>query len=175
MSVAYTRVGSPVGDLLLAGDAPQLGAIWIDGQRWAPAIGPDWRESPEAFPAARRQLDEYFAGRRTAFQLPLAPRGTAFQRRVWGELKRIPFGQTRAYGALARSLGCPAAARAVGAANGRNPFAIVVPCHRLVGADGGLVDYAGGLVDYAGGLDVKRWLLDHEARGPGAARRSVSA
>jgi methylated-DNA-[protein]-cysteine S-methyltransferase len=150
------RMPSPVGELVLAGDAHELWGVWIEGQRWAPVAGPGWRESPRAFAAARRQLDEYFAGERTTFDLPLRRRGTAFQLAVWAALEGIPYGQTRSYGALAASLGCPAAARAVGAANGRNAFAIVVPCHRLIGADGRLVDYAAG-------LDAKRWLLSHES------------
>jgi methylated-DNA-[protein]-cysteine S-methyltransferase len=156
MSGLFTRMASPVGDLLLAGDERELWAIWIDGQRWAPAILPRWRESAEPFAQARGQLEDYFAGRRTSFDLSLRRHGTAFQLAVWDELGRIPFGQTRTYGELAAGLGRPAAARAVGAANGRNPFCVVVPCHRLIGA-------GGGLVDYAAGLRVKSWLLAHEA------------
>ncbi|MEP6769217.1 MAG: methylated-DNA--[protein]-cysteine S-methyltransferase [Acidobacteriota bacterium] len=103
----------------------------------------------------RRQLAEYFEGQRTSFDLPLAPAGTVFQRRVWEELVRIPFGERLTYGELARRLGRPAAFRAVGAANGANPIAIVIPCHRVVGSDGSLTGYGGG-------LPLKRWLLDHE-------------
>ncbi|MGH2893652.1 MAG: methylated-DNA--[protein]-cysteine S-methyltransferase [Solirubrobacteraceae bacterium] len=157
MTVVFTRMPSPVGDVLLAGDGHELSAIWISGQRWAPSIGADWRASAPPFAVARRQLDEYFAGERTTFKLPLRLSGTPFQTEVWAELRRIPFGQTRTYGEIAASLGRPAAARAVGAANGQNRFCIVVPCHRLIGA-------GGGLVDYAAGIDVKRRLLDHEAR-----------
>jgi methylated-DNA-[protein]-cysteine S-methyltransferase len=156
MTTLFTRLPSPVGDLLLAGDGNELSAIWIDGQRWAPAIGAAWREAAEPFAPARRQLEEYFAGERIAFDLPLRVRGTPFQNKVWSALARIPFGETRTYGAIAGGLGRPRAARAVGAANGQNPFCIVIPCHRLVGADGGLVDYAAG-------LEVKRGLLEHEA------------
>jgi methylated-DNA-[protein]-cysteine S-methyltransferase len=147
---------SPVGDLLLASDADALSAVWIDGQRWASEIGPDWRESARPFDEARRQLEQYFAGERTQFELPLRLGGTPFQRQVWCALERIPYAETRTYGEVAAALGRPRAARAVGAANGQNPFCIVVPCHRLVGA-------GGGLVDYAAGVEVKRWLLDHEA------------
>jgi methylated-DNA-[protein]-cysteine S-methyltransferase len=157
MTTVFTRLPSPVGDVLVAGDERELRAVWIDGQRWAPAIGPDWRPIARPFEEARRQLEQYFAGERTAFHLPLRLSGTAFQNEVWGALTRIPFGETRSYGALAEALGRPRAARAVGAANGQNPFSIVVPCHRLIGA-------GGGLVDYAAGLDVKRRLLTHEAR-----------
>jgi len=106
--------------------------------------------------SASRALDEYFAGRRSSFDdLTLAACGSDFQRRVWSALGRIAFGETRSYGELARQIRRPGAARAVGLANGRNPIAIVVPCHRVVGANGQLVGYAGG-------LDMKRWLLDHE-------------
>ncbi len=158
MTTLYARMPSPVGDVLLARDedADALSAIWIDGQRWAPEIGTGWVQSGRGFAPARRQLEEYFAGERTAFDLAVRFHGTAFQSEVWRALTRIPFGQTRTYGAIAASLGRPAAARAVGAANGQNPFCIVVPCHRLIGSDGGLVDYAAG-------LDVKRALLAHEA------------
>ncbi|MEP6802022.1 MAG: methylated-DNA--[protein]-cysteine S-methyltransferase [Acidobacteriota bacterium] len=104
----------------------------------------------------RLQLSEYFSGRRTSFDLPLAPRGTEFQQRVWAELVRIPFGTRATYGELARRIGRPAASRAVGAANGANPIAIVIPCHRVVGSDGSLTGYGGG-------LPLKDWLLAHEA------------
>jgi methylated-DNA-[protein]-cysteine S-methyltransferase len=115
--------------------------------------------------AAERQLREYFAGDRRTFDLPLDLEGTPFQRRAWLALAEVPFGTTRSYGEQARRLGAPRAARAVGAANGRNPLAIVLPCHRLVGSDGGLVRYGGG-------LEVKRALLDHEARVAAGADQS---
>ncbi|HEY1714167.1 MAG TPA: methylated-DNA--[protein]-cysteine S-methyltransferase [Solirubrobacteraceae bacterium] len=161
MTTFFTRMPSPAGDLLLSGDEGELTALWIDGQRWAPAIGDDWRPAAEPFAEAMRQLQEYFAGERIAFDLSLRLNGTPFQSEVWQALLRIPFGQTRTYGAIAAELGRPHAARAVGAANGQNPFCIVVPCHRLTGADGRLVDYAAG-------LEVKRDLLAHEARVTGA-------
>ena len=106
--------------------------------------------------AASQQLDEYFAGRRRQFDLPLAPSGTSFQRTAWRALSAIPFGETRSYGEQARAIGRPKAVRAVGGANGRNPIAIVVPCHRVIGSDGNLTGYAGG-------EPAKRWLLNHEA------------
>jgi methylated-DNA-[protein]-cysteine S-methyltransferase len=109
------------------------------------------------FTALRRQLDEYLAGTRRTFELPLAPRGTTRQHAVWAALQEIPFGEVRSYGALARSIGAPGAARAVGTANARNPLSIVIPCHRVIGSDGSLTGYAGG-------LEAKRWLLEHEAR-----------
>ena len=155
MTTFVTRMPSPVGDLMLAGDGHALSAIWIDGQRWAPALGADWRVEAGPFKEATRQLREYFAGARMAFDLPLGASGTPFQRQVWDALRQIPFGETRTYGAIAAALGRPLAARAVGAANGQNPFCIVVPCHRLIGS-------RGALVDYAAGVDVKRRLLEHE-------------
>jgi methylated-DNA-[protein]-cysteine S-methyltransferase len=103
-----------------------------------------------------RQLQEYFAGRRREFRLALDPGGTDFQRRVWDELEKIPFGATTTYGVIAQSLGCASAVRAVGGANARNPIAVIIPCHRVIGA-------GGGLVGYGGGLWRKKWLLDHEA------------
>jgi methylated-DNA-[protein]-cysteine S-methyltransferase len=106
-------------------------------------------------PAAARQLKEYFAGKRREFALPLRLDGTEFQQRVWGELTKIPFGETRSYGQLAKRLNNPNGSRAVGLANGRNPIAIIVPCHRVIGADGSLTGYGGG-------LPRKRWLLAHE-------------
>jgi methylated-DNA-[protein]-cysteine S-methyltransferase len=106
---------------------------------------------------AASQLGEYFAGERIAFDLPLAAEGTGFQRLVWDALLQIPFGATRSYGELARAIGRPAASRAVGMANSKNPISIIVPCHRVIGANGTLTGYAGG-------MRVKQWLLDHEAR-----------
>ena len=112
---------------------------------------------------AATQLTEYFAGNRTAFELPLAPAGTAFQQLVWRQLAAIPFGETWSYGALAREIQRPSASRAVGMANSKNPIAIIVPCHRVVGANGQLTGYAGGMV-------AKQWLLEHEQR-QGAGRQ----
>ncbi|MGM0784185.1 methylated-DNA--[protein]-cysteine S-methyltransferase [Billgrantia gudaonensis] len=112
---------------------------------------------PSALTArARQQLEEYFSGARQAFDLPLAPRGTDFQRRVWDALATIPFGETRSYAEIAEQLRCKGGQRAVGAANGKNPIAIVVPCHRVIGSDGRLTGYAGG-------IGRKQWLLAHEA------------
>jgi len=112
-----------------------------------PEVEAGWVQSDEAAPfaEAKRQLGAYFAGRLTTFDLPLAPDGTAFQMRVWQELRRIPHGQTVSYGELARRIGSPTACRAVGLANGRNPLTIIVPCHRVVGANGKLTGYAGGM------------------------------
>lgn len=142
---------SPVGTLYLYAAADQLVGLYLHDRAAPPATE---QRSPVLVRAAA-QLAEYFAGRRTAFDLALAPGGTSFQARVWRALARIPYGETRSYGALARSIGRPAASRAVGAANGRNPISIIIPCHRLIGSSGELTGYGGGLA-------AKRWLLDHE-------------
>ena len=146
---------SPVGLLLLVGDARALRAVRFPPHEVDEAARAGWRRDPARFDAARAQLDEYFAGRRRAFELPLAPRGSLFQLHVWRELRAIPYGTTISYGELARRIGRPGASRAVGLANGRNSLAIVVPCHRVIGADGSLTGYGGG-------LERKRWLLRHE-------------
>lgn len=135
---------SPIGPLVLQCDGSALVGIWLPGSADAPhaTAGP---ADTAPLKAAVQQLTAYFAGQRTTFDLPLALRGTAFQMRVWDQLKAIPHGETISYGELARRVGSPAAARAVGAANGRNPLPIVIPCHRVIGANGKLVGYGGGL------------------------------
>lgn len=150
-----TSIESPVGRLVLVSDGVSLTAVHFGGGSAAGRrAGADDRAAP--FPQARRELAEYFAGRRTRFELPLAPGGTPFQRRVWEALRQIPHGATATYGEIARAVGSPRAVRAVGAACARNPLAIVVPCHRVVGSDGTLTGYAGGVAR-------KRTLLDLEA------------
>lgn len=141
----YRYHDSPIGRLLLAGDDAGLQQLLmqIDAKPWR--IGEHWRLAGHELDAACRQLDEYFAGRRQRFELLLAPRGTAFQQAVWQALQRIPFGQTSSYSALAEQIARPKAVRAVGAANGANPIAVVIPCHRVIGRDGSLTGYAGGL------------------------------
>lgn len=149
----YTFVPSPIGELLVAGENGALREI-----RFAPASADDgWTRDDAALADAAAQLSAYFAGERQAFDLPLEPRGTEFQRAVWSALQRIPFAETTTYAALAQVIGRPAAVRAVGAANGANPIPIVIPCHRVIGS-------SGSLTGFGGGLPVKRWLLDHEAR-----------
>ncbi len=166
MSSSYHDFDTPIGVLRLVGDDERI--VRVDLPNTA-ALDPDpaWREARGGLPAAlrqaRRQLREYFDGGRRGFDLPLAPAGTDFQRRVWQELGRIPYGETLSYGGLARRVGRPGASRAVGAANGRNPLAVVVPCHRVIGADGALTGYGGG-------LPVKQALLDLERRVADAAR-----
>lgn len=146
------KLGSPLGEVRLIAGARGLEFVGFAGQKGAPAELADDGESG-VLDAAQAQLKEYFGGRRRRFDLPLAPRGTAFQKRVWAALIGIAWGRTSTYGALAGALA--SSARAVGSANGRNPLSIIVPCHRVVGADGSLTGYAGG-------LERKAWLLAHE-------------
>ena len=153
----YTTVPSPIGELLLAGDAERLHAVGFTRARRPLRADASWRRADEPFARAQSQLDEYFAGERTGFELELArpPGAPELDLRVWAELRRISYGRTASYGEIARSIGAPGAARAVGIANGRNPFAIVVPCHRVIGADGSLTGYGGG-------IERKRFLLELE-------------
>ena len=161
--MAFCRHGTPVGTVVLA--AAEDGALTHlqFARRFAPPA--HWREDAARFDTVRRQLDEYFAGCRRRFDVPLAPAGTAFQRRVWRALMEIPFGHVITYGELARRVDRPGAARAVGRANGANPIAIIIPCHRVVAANG-----IGG---YGGGVDVKRRLLALEGA-PGKAPAAFS-
>ena len=153
----YSYHESPVGRLLLSGTGDALSGVWILGEKHAPEIGPAWREDDAPFVDAKRQLDEYFAGARVEFDLPLAAEGTVFQQQVWAALLRIPCGRTKTYGQLAEEIGNPKAMRAVGLANGKNPISIIVPCHRVIGANGTLTGYGGG-------LKAKAWLLEHEGQ-----------
>jgi methylated-DNA-[protein]-cysteine S-methyltransferase len=152
----YTSFDSPIGELLLVGDERELHGLYMQEGRTAVAIRDDWEPDDEPFAQAREQLDEYFAGRRTTFDLPLKMSGSPFQRRVWHALQEIAYGETISYGELAHRVGEPATPRNVGSANGRNPISVIVPCHRVIGADGSLVGYGGG-------LERKRILLDLEA------------
>ena len=152
----YTTVDSPIGELLLLGEGNTLHGLYMQAGRHPVAVRPNWTRDDDAFPEVRRQLAEYFAGTRTDFDLDLHMDGTAFQRTVWHALTEIPYGETISYGELARRIGRPDRARAVGTANGQNPIAVIVPCHRVIGADGKLVGYGGG-------LENKRLLLDLEA------------
>ncbi len=142
----YTRMGSPIGPLLIAGDEFGLRFILFDAVKDAPQPGPDWRESGRGILAETVcQLREYFAGKLTRFDLPVAPAGTPFQLDVWRELQRIPYGTVISYSQLAGRIGRPRASRTVGAANAANPIPIVIPCHRVIGSDGSLTGYGGGL------------------------------
>ena len=150
-------IESPLGPLTAVADDGVLSGLYLPGHLRGPGPEHLGDRDDDGFEEIRRQLTEYFAGTRTEFTLRVAPAGTPFQQSVWRELMTIPYGQTRSYGQLAAALGGPNLTRAVGAANGRNPISIVVPCHRVVGSDGSLTGYAGG-------LPRKRFLLDLEAR-----------
>jgi methylated-DNA-[protein]-cysteine S-methyltransferase len=159
----FSTLDSPVGELLLVGDDDGLRGLYLPEHKRGPQPAPHWRRDDAALTMAREQLGEYFAGRRTEFDLDLDPVGTPFQLEVWDALREIPYGETISYGQLAAIVGRPSAARAVGAANGRNPISIVVPCHRVVGSTGTLTGYAGGVA-------VKERLLALEATSAFAAR-----
>jgi methylated-DNA-[protein]-cysteine S-methyltransferase len=154
--VLYTSFDSPIGELLAVGDGRVLHGLYMQEGRTAIDVGAEWRSADEPFDEVRAQLAEYFAGRRTTFDLPLAMAGSPFQQRVWRALQEIPYGETTSYGEIARLVGVPSAPRAVGVANGQNPVAVIVPCHRVIGADGSLTGYGGG-------LERKRMLLELEA------------
>ncbi len=152
---AYTE--SPLGRILLTSDGESLTGLHFEGQKYEPQPSEEWTrdDSLLLFRSSAGQIAEYFAGSRTGFDLPLAPGGTPFQARVWQLLQAIPYGGQVSYGTIAREMGRPRAARAVGAAVGRNPISIIIPCHRVVGS-------TGDLTGYAGGLERKRALLDLE-------------
>lgn len=150
----WTRMPSPIGDLILVMADGVLSEIrFTTGRERGPPEGA--QEVPKPFSSARRQLDEYFSGSRREFDLSLAPRGTAFQQRVWAELLQVGYGRTASYADIARAIGNPKAVRAVGLANGRNPIPIIIPCHRIIGS-------SGTLTGYGGGLPMKQTLLEIE-------------
>lgn len=154
-SLLYATIESPLGQLLLLGDGQALRGLYMQEGRRPVTVSPGWKRDPDAFAVVATQLAEYFAGRRSGFDLRLELVGTPFQLRVWRALEGVGYGETLSYGELARRIGHPSAARAVGAANGANPISVVVPCHRLIGA-------RGGLTGYAGGIENKRMLLELE-------------
>ena len=151
----YTYMDSPVGRLLLAGDGKRLKLIGFSTGARARGAQQEWERFDEPFRGVRRQLGEYFDGRRRYFEIELAPDVTPFQGKVLEALLRIPYGETRTYGEIARAIGQPRAVRAVGGANGNNPIPIVIPCHRVIGSNGSLTGFGGG-------LDTKQYLLDLE-------------
>ena len=160
----YARFASPLGPVVAITEHDGLTHVDFVGAKYERAIADDWIHDPDApaLAACREQLAQYFAGERKTFDLPLAPRGSEFQHRVWREIARVPYGKTITYAELAKRAGAPRQARAAGAATGRNPIGVVVPCHRIVGSDGSLTGYAGG-------LERKRGLLELE----GALQRSL--
>lgn len=167
--LAYGYFDSPVGPLLVAGDADRLHRISFPSERPSERPHADWHHDDGHFADAFRQLRAYFAGDLTRFDLPLRLAGTEFQNRVWAALCDIPFGETTSYGALASCIGKPTASRAVGGANGANPLPIVVPCHRVIGSDKSLTGFGGG-------IEIKKFLLAHEervAQGQGSRNRAT--
>ena len=161
MTSTHTVFDSPIGPLTLVAHDGVLAGVYFPEHSRLPDPETFGALVPTGFDAVTEQLDEYFRGERTEFDLPIAPRGSAFQLSVWSLLRQIPYGETRSYGQLARGLGKVSLAREVGGANARNPLSVIVPCHRVVGADGRLVGYAGG-------LERKQFLLDLEARVTGS-------
>jgi methylated-DNA-[protein]-cysteine S-methyltransferase len=155
--VWYDDIPPPIGQLRLVADTHGLREVWFETGRHQKAPAAHWVRDAGRLAFARRQLDEYFAGTRQVFELPLHPVGTPFQLAVWRALAKIPYGTTTSYGEMARRIGQPQAVRAVGAANGRNPLPIVLPCHRVIGSDGSLTGFGGG-------LPTKRFLLAMEDR-----------
>jgi len=153
----YCYLETPIGKLLLAGDEGGIRFISFPRGKGKISPGPKWKEDRPFFKEAVRQLKAYFNGALKSFSLPLAPQGTPFQLAVWRALREIPYGETASYGEVAGRIGRPKASRAVGAANGANPLPIVIPCHRVIGSDGGLTGFGGG-------LDIKQALLDLEKR-----------
>ena len=160
MSTWYCHIDSPLGRLLLTGNGEALTRLHMNRQKYAERVGATWRRDEGQFAGAREQIAAYFAGDLTTFDLSLAPTGSEFQQRVWQALRDIGFGRTESYGALARRIGHPDGARAVGAANGCNPIGIIIHCHRVIGANGSLTGYGGG-------IERKRRLLEYEARTAG--------
>jgi methylated-DNA-[protein]-cysteine S-methyltransferase len=152
----YTVIESPLGQLFASRDESGITGLYLPTGKNAVEAKAEWDRDDTAFDDLRLQLAEYFAGARQEFVLPLHAGGSAFQQRVWKALLDIPYGETASYGETAAAIGAPTASRAVGLANGQNPISIVVPCHRVIGANGSLTGYGGG-------IEAKRWLLSHEA------------
>lgn len=162
MTTYYDYLETPIGSLLLAGDGQALSLVGFPRGKERKRHAGDWVHDASKFGDARKQLQDYFAGRLTEFTLNLAPAGTAFQCKVWTALQGIPYGETVSYGEIARRIGHPAASRAVGAANGKNPIPIIIPCHRVVGSTGKLTGFGGGLP-----TKVKLLQLEQQRQQPG--------
>lgn len=155
--LVWSRHPSPIGNLLLVRRDEALVGLYVADHERAPVVAATCVADDGAFDDVRQQLDEYFAGARTTFDLAVETIGSPFQEQVWAALREVPYGETASYGDIARRIGRPTASRAVGAANGRNPVSVIVPCHRVVGSDGRLTGYGWG-------NDRKEWLLSHERR-----------
>lgn len=159
--IEYRHIGSPIGEILIAGDDDGLKFVGFPQGKGRVAPKEGWKLNQRCLSDVKQQLDEYFQGTRTIFDVKLCPHGTQFQLDVLKTLQKIPYGETRSYGEIAESIGRPKAVRAVGAANGRNPLPIVIPCHRVIGSNGSLTGFGGG-------IETKKYLLDLEQRnGPG--------
>ncbi|MDA1073984.1 MAG: methylated-DNA--[protein]-cysteine S-methyltransferase [Proteobacteria bacterium] len=156
----YTYIESPIGELLLAGSASTLEVLGFATGNKARRAESEWQRDDHAFDNAKAQLEEFFGGERHAFDLELSHSGTQFQRAVLDALQQIPYGETRSYKEIAEQIGRPKAVRAVGAANGSNPIPIIIPCHRVIGANGALTGFGGGIA-------TKQYLLDLERRHSG--------
>ncbi|MEM9620340.1 MAG: methylated-DNA--[protein]-cysteine S-methyltransferase [Pseudomonadota bacterium] len=156
----YSFIDSPIGPLLLSGDKDTLHGLYFSTGSKARGAATDWERYDEPFRRARQQLGEYFMGTRKVFELVLQPHGTSFQMQVWAALQQIPYGEYCSYREIAEQIGNVKAVRAVGAANGSNPIALIIPCHRVIGSNGALTGFGGG-------LETKRYLLDLEARHSG--------
>lgn len=154
-TVLYTQAVSPIGNLLLTSDGAALTGLYFESHKAKPEWDAEWQRNDAMLEQACKQIALYFEGRIQRFDMDLEVKGTEFQLRVWEALRGIPFGTTVSYSELAQTIGAPRAVRAVGAAVGRNPISIIVPCHRVVGSNGSLTGFAGG-------LERKRWLLEHE-------------
>ena len=160
MTRVYSYFDSPIGPLLLSGDGERLRGLHFSTGKMARGADPRWRRVNGAFSGIKQQLQEYFRGQRKCFDIELIIEGTPFQQSVWQALQEIPYGETASYADIASRIGNPRAVRAVGAANGSNPIAIVVPCHRVIGSNGNLTGFGGG-------LDSKQYLLRLEANHSG--------
>ena len=156
----YSYIDSPIGPLLLSGTQDYLSGLYFSTGSKARGPDPQWQRSDAEFKSAKRQLDEYFAGERKVFDLALTPKGTPFQLSVLAALQEIPFGETRSYAEIAAAIGNPKSVRAVGSANGNNPIALIIPCHRVIGSNGSLTGFGGG-------LETKRFLLEFEMQHSG--------
>jgi methylated-DNA-[protein]-cysteine S-methyltransferase len=154
--IFYTTLDSPIGSLFLTSNGEAITELFMEKHTGGPKPIGDWRRDDSLFREAADQLQAYFAGELTEFDLPLATGGAPFQQRVWAELRNIPYGSTISYGELARQVGNPKASRAVGAANGSNPISVIIPCHRVIGSNGKLTGYGGG-------IERKKYLLEFEA------------
>ncbi len=175
--IRYARLATPLGPMIALEEEGRLRGLDFTDAKYAVRIEASWIEAPrtDVLRACAAQLAEYFAGERGRFDLPLAPRGTAFQQAVWREISRVPYGETIAYGELAARAGAPGSARAAGAATGRNPLAIVIPCHRIVAGDGALTGYAGGLGRKVKLLALEKGPVEAAFRPAAPARGAASA